>query len=117
MEINRIIEIDADSSREDIGESYMKIRYVNNTNYPRSRQPTSEPNLKADIAVLTEALGSLVIQAEKEGVLKIGEGIRFAIDNLNKLYVSAEAEVTNTDDNEGTFKASIGGERNGLYKL
>lgn len=99
MEINRIVEIDVDTKRNPT----LLIRIVKSTPHREGIVP-HEPDIKADMAVLTNALLCTILSAEKDGTYKVGEGIKKVIDNLQEGYVDSEAEVVNIKLNEQGIK-------------
>lgn len=56
MDLNRVIEIDADSWREG---NFLSIRWAHRVDRARDRQPNSNPDLEQDICILTHALALL----------------------------------------------------------
>lgn len=99
MEINRVLEIDVDTNRNPL----LQIRIVKTTPHREGVIP-HEPDTKADLAVLTNALLCAILNSEKDGTYQTGEGMKKVIENLQEGYVDSSAEIINTIFNEKGFK-------------
>ena len=112
MNVNRIIELDACTGRE----PYLQIRYIARTERPREIQPDASDNLLHDLIILTEALGCIIIEAERQGVCNKGSAMKQVIDNLNQFYVDAEVQVNSFNAQEAykTSQKDGGIDSNGL---
>jgi hypothetical protein len=103
MDVNRIIQVDADSLREEQGGTFLELRYVYKTDAKRSRQPNPDPNLTQDMCVFTHALACIVLQAEDQGDYKVGEAISMVVNELQRIYVDARMEIKRDQLKAETF--------------
>lgn len=87
MKINRIIEVDMNTDDN----PSVRVRIVKNHKI-RGYIPHEE-DLKQDITVLVYGLLSQILQAEKLGVVKKGEAMKYAIKELNEAYLDGSIEA------------------------
>lgn len=113
MDINRVIEIDADTSREELGVPWLSIRYASQIQRSRTRQPNWEPDLEQDLHIFTHVLALTILQMEEQGIAKKGEAISFAINNLQAIYVDANILLQRSklgiENNSSSFGRKIDG--------
>lgn len=101
MEVNRIIELDADTSREGTDESFLYIRYVDSVTRTRSQQPDASPDIEKDLFILVHAVVCLVVEAEKEDTIA-GKVMSKVMSNLQNLYVDSSIDTSRLKfDTEG----------------
>lgn len=96
-EINRVLEIDALSSRE---KNNVQLRILTKSSTPREKAPSKEYSPLVDITILQHAIIALIFQVEKEGIIIKGKLFREVLDSFKEMYTSS----TLHDSMEATFK-------------
>lgn len=114
MDINRVIQIDADSSRELDGESFLTIKWAGQVSFRRSRQPNCEQDIPQDLNVLSSALITLILEGESNGSYKQGEAISMVIDGLQRMYVDAKLVFNKGNMEDEHQNLNIGRNLDGL---
>jgi len=94
MEVNRIVEVDMDTSREAV----TRVRIVCKTPHRQFSIPC-EPDSKKDLIVLTNGLLASILKAEQDGIYNRGEAIKKVIQNLEDGYIDISNKVVETTDN------------------
>lgn len=96
-EVNRVLEIDALSSRE---RNNVQLRILTESSTPREIAPLTEYDPLIDITILLHATMALIFQVEKEGIVKKGKLFENVLDSFKEMYASS----TLHESVEATFK-------------
>lgn len=90
-EINKILEIDMDTERED----QLFILQLLKVRRKRARQPTGDWDLRDNAIMLINALGATILDMEASGMAPKGEAMREAMEKLQEVYVDASCITKN----------------------